>query len=86
MDERVYITVDPDRLRTEPIRVWAFDDAPIELQAYSDNGGDEDWLAFVPVGYAEHDIAFLQCGHFGKHRTRVHTMDGGDRVFIGVHS
>jgi hypothetical protein len=79
MDERVYITVDPAHLWREPIRVWPFADAPIELQAYSQNGGDEDWLAFVPVGYD--DLPFLVA-----RIVHVYTMPEGDRVIIGCHS
>lgn len=34
------------------IKIWAFDDAPEEYKNLSKNGGDEDWLAYVPVYYA----------------------------------
>ena len=30
------------------IKVWRFKDAPVELQALSNNGGDEDWLVALP--------------------------------------
>lgn len=30
--------------------VWPFDDAPAELRALSENGGDEDWLVLWPPG------------------------------------
>lgn len=29
--------------------VWRFHEAPEKYQALSCNGGDEDWLAFVPL-------------------------------------
>lgn len=32
--------------------VWAFHDAPSELQALSEHGGDEDWLVLWPPGTA----------------------------------
>lgn len=32
----------------EPIRVWKFEDAPKEYKDLSTNGGDEDWVVFVP--------------------------------------
>lgn len=32
------------------ILLWRFFDAPKSLQSLSTNGGDEDWLAFVPSG------------------------------------
>ena len=34
----------------EPIRWWAFRDAPEHLTRY-DNGGDEDWLFHVPASW-----------------------------------
>lgn len=30
------------------IRIWSFKDAPEELRALSENGGDEDWIALIP--------------------------------------
>lgn len=35
-------------MKNKPILVWPFDEAPKEYQNLSTNGGDEDWLAFVP--------------------------------------
>ena len=32
------------------IRIWAFDRAPVELQMLSTNGGDEDWVFYIPPG------------------------------------
>lgn len=34
---------------TYPIRVWKFSDAPKKFQRLSTNGGDEDWLAELPL-------------------------------------
>ena len=31
------------------IKVWRFEDAPKKYRALSTNGGDEDWIAFVPA-------------------------------------
>lgn len=33
------------------IAVWRFEDAPKAFQALSTNGGDEDWIAFIPDGF-----------------------------------
>lgn len=33
------------------IRVWPWDGAPASLRELSTNGGDEDWVALVPVGW-----------------------------------
>lgn len=35
------------------ITVWAWEDAPADLQALSEHGGDEDWVALVPLKYSE---------------------------------
>jgi hypothetical protein len=35
----------------EPIKIWRFEDAPLKYQDMSINGGDEDWVAEVPVEY-----------------------------------
>lgn len=32
-----------------PILVWRFHEAPKAFQALSTNGGDEDWVVFVPL-------------------------------------
>ena len=47
------------------IRVWAFDKAPLELQALSRNGGDEDWLALVPPEYDDRYVGWLESPAFG---------------------
>jgi hypothetical protein len=41
-------TVQPSPAPSEPIIVWQFHEAPLELQELSTNGGDEDWLAILP--------------------------------------
>jgi len=70
------------------ITVWRFEDAPEELQKFSTNGGDEDWLALVPkevmdqVGY----IGWLETGSFGYCCTDRYELPNGDIVFIGAHA
>lgn len=78
------------------IQVWEFYDAPEHLRALSDNGGDEDWLALVPLEFGERPgdtnsegipyIGWLQDGgSFGCcNVTKVRTAEGF--VFIGAHS
>ena len=36
---------------TEPILIWPFDKAPEKYRKLSTNGGDEDWVVFVPSVY-----------------------------------
>lgn len=38
------------------ISIWRFDDAPIEMQRMSTNGGDEDWIILFPVGMTEDNM------------------------------
>jgi hypothetical protein len=69
----------------EPIKVWAFKDAPVEYQ-YS-LGGDEDWVALLPPGVEPHQIpwlssdAFSACGEF-----REFDHGNGYKVVVGSHA
>lgn len=45
----IAVTVDVAMLGA--IVVWRFEDAPERFRSLSTNGGDEDWLAFVPSGF-----------------------------------
>lgn len=72
----------------EPIRIWPFHDAPEELKRLSDNGGDEDWLAFVPQWIWDREggwIPFLDVGHFGVAHVNKYVVPGGV-VLIGCHA
>ena len=68
------------------IVIWKFRDAPEEYQGKSENGGDEDWIAFVPDGMKDDYIGFLEEGSaFGCCCVEEHDVDGG-RIYIGCHS
>lgn len=42
------------------MRIWVFSDAPQRLQDLSTNGGDEDWLVYIPAAFlAKHDVPFF---------------------------
>jgi hypothetical protein len=69
------------------IRVWRFADAPESLRAQSEHGGDEDWLALVPVALAEADIGWLDSGTaFGRSDVTRHPQQDGSVVYIGAHA
>jgi len=72
-----------------PIMIWPFDDAPSSLRALSENGGDEDWVAFVPQWLWEKKggwIPFLEPGtSFGVCNVEEHPVPGGV-VLIGCHA
>lgn len=69
------------------IRVWAFDRAPVELQMLSTNGGDEDWVFYIPPGAARDDNALYWIDNLdGGHRPQVVELPYGDEVRIISHS
>jgi len=40
-------------LAKDHITVWPFDKAPEEIQKIASQGGDEDWIVFVPKGMSD---------------------------------
>ena len=78
------------------IRVWPFEDAPLQYQALSPHGGDEDWVAVVPAILArryanpysdETWIHWLQSGSpFGRCSITMHELPDGSQLFIGAHA
>jgi hypothetical protein len=68
------------------IKVWPFHHAPPELQALSDNGGDEDWLALVPPSLKGQWIGWLEVGRFGVCDVNEYLQPDGSVVCIGVHA
>lgn len=72
------------------VSVWRYADAPVPLRALSTNGGDEDWLVYVPAPAVE---GFEEFGP----PTWVEVMDscrepqrialpGGAVVYVGSHA
>lgn len=79
-------TQDCERLM---IKVWAFADAPDQYTMMSGNGGDEDFVAFVPTEYIKkygHEPYWLEeGGRFGICSVDKHEVPGGF-IFIGSHA
>lgn len=72
-------TVDP-----AAIVVWPWWDAPGELRALSDHGGDEDWVALLPN---EQVPSWMDSGTpFGCCRVQVEPLGDGRFVAIGAHA
>lgn len=73
---------------TDPrmIRVWRFHDAPADLRALSEHGGDEDWLALIPAPLADQWIAWAEVGPFGCCDVSEHPLPDGSVVRIGAHA
>lgn len=68
-----------------PITVWEFDNAPKEYRDLSTNGGDEDWIAFVPTHLKDAWIPWLEEGPFGCAGVQERPVDGG-AIRIGSHA
>lgn len=67
------------------IIVWPFGEAPETYRALSDNGGDEDWLAFVPDSLKNKYLPWLEQPHFGVCDVSVYPIAGGE-IHIAAHS
>lgn len=71
---------------THAIIVWRFEDAPEAYRALSTNGGDEDWVAFVPDSYDGYRPGWLESGGpFGCYDVKSHDVPGGT-IYIGAHA
>lgn len=76
-------------MKNLPITVWKFDDAPKELRAASDKGGDEDWLAEIPPNLVESWIPWMDDGGpFGCFSVTEydHPKKPGYKIKIGSHA
>ena len=70
---------------TTPILVWPFETSPPEYKALSKHGGDEDWLALVPIELTGRYIAWLDNCGFGND-VSIHCLPDGRTVYIGAHA
>jgi hypothetical protein len=69
-----------------PFQIWHYRDAPNDWPALSENGGDEDWIAFVPSGFPYGEPLFVGEGStFGCCTVERHEVEGGV-VLIGCHA
>jgi len=66
------------------IRIWAWVDAPGELRAFSDHGGDEDWVCLVPEDQVNDYLPFVDS--LGVCRVSHHFLTDGRKVLIGAHA
>lgn len=84
--KKVYNTFMFDRDNKLPIMVWPWDDAPQSLKDLSTHGGDEDWVAHVPLHFSAMYIPWLENGSFGICDISKHELSDGSVVYIGAHS
>ena len=86
MIEETYLRSLLDAIKGRIIIIWKFNDAPKYFRDLSENGGDEDWVAFVPDALKDEYIGFLDEGSsFGCCTVEEHDVDGG-RIYIGCHA
>ena len=68
------------------ISIYRFKDAPQQWRDLSTNGGDEDWLAFVPDSLKSEYMPFLEEGS-GRFGNIVDSYDvAGGVVLISSHA
>jgi len=79
-------SITPITAKDRMIKIWKFEDAPMEYQKLSTNGGDEDWIAFIPKELAGEYIGFLEVGNeFAVCNKEEYRVDGGI-IIIGSHA
>jgi hypothetical protein len=66
------------------IKIWEFDNAPIEYQQLSENGGDEDWVALV-VGYGDQTPLVIEQISSGLFSLDRYVVEAGT-IYIGAHA
>ena len=71
------------------IQVWQYEDAPDEYKWKSVNGGDEDWIAFIPQEYLDKNGDWIpwatEGSPFGCFCVDEIEVKGG-KLLIGSHS
>lgn len=71
---------------TDHIQIWNWEKAPQEFKNLSCNGGDEDWVAFVPAEYRQESLIWMEEGTaFGCCSVHVIEVEGGE-IHIGCHA
>lgn len=67
------------------ISIYRWEDAPQAWRDLSTNGGDEDWIAFVPESLKSEYMPFLEEGLGFGNSVEVCDIPGGV-VFISSHA
>ena len=90
-----YIWTTTIKLPANAITIWHFWDVPKEFKQLSCNGGDEDWVAYIPkqlVEEAEEDNLevlpewMMEGTSFGCCKVEEHYLADGSVVAIGCHA
>jgi hypothetical protein len=67
------------------IQIWPWNDAPDFYKSFSECGGDEDYVAYIPERQTHSIPYFLQEGMFGNNVDRYKLADGS-MVLISSHA
>jgi hypothetical protein len=76
-------------MATKALKIWRFEDAPTKYRKLSTNGGDEDWLVFIPNSVAENVLMYgmpYWMESMGCCSTDSYTLPNGDVVVIASHA
>lgn len=73
-------------MTSEPMKLWHFRDAPREYQELSTNGGDEDWVLWVPPDVTPPWWAEDGNTQFAPSHADEYELDDGSLVLIGCHA
>lgn len=66
------------------ILVWHWNDAPGKLRSHSTHGGDEDWVALIPVGM---EVPFwMESGSFSISSSDEIKLEDGRILIITAHA
>lgn len=69
------------------IQVWPFEHAPEKWKALSKHGGDEDWVAEIPIALADAWIGLAESNTpFGCCDVSEHKLPDGRKILIGAHA
>jgi len=69
------------------IKIWPWKTAPKKYKKLSDNGGDEDWVVYVPGEYlAEVENSIWLTATSSTADPQKILLESGDYIFIGSHS
>jgi hypothetical protein len=81
-----YTSLDMSNDQSTLIKVWRWENAPKSYKILSENGGDEDWVAFIPNKIKEEYYSWMDEGTgFGCCTVKEYTINGGV-VRIGSHA
>jgi len=72
---------------TKSIRIWPWKSAPPQFRKLSNNGGDEDWIVYIPQEHLSDVDHSLWLDNIDScTEPQKIQLKNGDWIFIGSHS